>query len=244
MLDPSDIAALERAIVASVAPERTVEIEGWLVPLDAGDIGRARSAVPLSHDADPAALPDVEALYAQAGLPPAFRVAETDGLSPVVQALRDRGYQPHTPTIMKLGASEGLRSLSEVRAEPFDTPDEAWIACFCGEGFDPATSALRIANYRRVTDPLFAAVREGSRTVAVGLGTFNDGWTGIHAMRTAPDRRGEGLAARVLAAIGQAALERGVSRAVLQVKEDNPARSLYRKAGFEYAWRYRYWARN
>ena len=61
--------------------------------------------------------------------------------------------------------------------------------------------------------------------------------------RTAPDRRKEGLASRVLATLGRAAATRGVERVVLQVKEDNPARSLYRKAGFELAWRYQYWAR-
>jgi predicted GNAT family acetyltransferase len=60
-------------------------------------------------------------------------------------------------------------------------------------------------------------------------------------MRTAPGARRKGYAGRILAAFGRAALARGIERAVLQVVEDNPARSLYRAAGFAQAWRYRYW---
>jgi ribosomal protein S18 acetylase RimI-like enzyme len=32
-----------------------------------------------------------------------------------------------------------------------------------------------------------------------------------------------------------------VSRVVLQVAEGNRAQALYRRAGFQEAWRYRYW---
>src|SRR6185437_2764380 len=73
-LSDTDIESLERAIVASVAPERAVEIAGWLVPLDPGAIGRARSAVPLAHDADPGVVGDIEQIYLAARLPPAFRI--------------------------------------------------------------------------------------------------------------------------------------------------------------------------
>jgi GNAT superfamily N-acetyltransferase len=242
-MKPSDIAGLERAIVASVAPQRTVEIDGWLVPLDDGAIGRAKSAVPLRHDADAAAIPAIEAAYAEAGLPPAFRLAETAGLAAAREALVRRGYTAHTPTIMKLGSAAGLAALSDEPAELLETPDAAWIAAFTGEGFDPQEGAARVRNLARSPQAMFAAVREAGRVTAVGVVSLNDGWAGVHGMRTAPDRRRQGQAARVLAALGRAAQARGIERAVLQVKEDNPARSLYRAAGFAYAWRYAYWAR-
>ena len=61
-------------------------------------------------------------------------------------------------------------------------------------------------------------------------------------MRTSPARRGQGMAGRVLAALAAEASARGLSRAFLQVMEDNdPARSLYRRADFVKAWRYHYW---
>jgi len=240
-LSDTDIESLERAIVASVAPERAVEIAGWLVPLDPGAIGRARSAVPLAHDADPGVVGDIEQIYLAARLPPAFRIAETETLGPVREALAARGYAPATPTIMKLGAPAGCVALSDDPAELRETPDAAWIACFAGEGFDPQEAESRIRNLMRSPGALFAAVHGCGRTLAVGVVSFGRGWAGVHGMRPAPDQRRKGHASRILAAIGRAAGERGIDRAYLQVVEDNPARSLYRAAGFTPAWRYHYW---
>jgi len=242
VIAPADIADLERAIVAAVAPERVVEMGGWLAPLDSGAIGRAKSAVPLTHAADVDALADVEQIYRAVRLPPAFRLAETDGLAGARDELRRRGYAPHTPTIMKLGTAAGLAAMSRAPAELLAAPDAGWIAAFTGEGFDPGEGAQRVRNLTRSPDVLFGAVREGERTLAVGVVSFGRGWAGIHGMRTAPDQRRRGHAARILAAFGRAAAARGVERAVLQVVEDNPARSLYRVAGFSQVWRYCYWS--
>ncbi len=74
-MDAAEIETLERSVVAAVAPPRTVEFEGWLAPLDDGAIGRAKSAAPLSHQADVRWLDDIEAAYADAGLNAGFRVA-------------------------------------------------------------------------------------------------------------------------------------------------------------------------
>jgi GNAT superfamily N-acetyltransferase len=242
VIAPADIEDLERAIVAAVAPEQVVEMGGWLVPLDDGAIGRAKSAVPLAHAADADAIADVEQIYRAMRLPPAFRLAETDGLVGARDELRRRGYVPQTPTIMKLGTAAGLAGMSEAPAQLLAAPDAGWVAAFTGDGFDPDEGAQRVRNLTRSPDVLFGAVREGERTIAVGVVSFGRGWAGIHGMRTAPDQRRRGHAARILAAFGRAAAARGIERAVLQVVEDNPARSLYRAAGFTQAWRYCYWS--
>jgi GNAT superfamily N-acetyltransferase len=243
LLAPSDIESLERSVVAAVAPARVVEITGWLVPLDDGAIGRARSAVPLVHAADPAAVAPIVALFAEAGLPPAFRLADVPALATVREALLRHGLAPHTPTVMKVGTAAGLAALSDRPAELQPAPDAAWTACFVGEGFDPEEGRARARNLARSPDALYAAVREAGRVVAVGVATFGCGWAGIHGMRTAPGARRQGHAGRILAAFGRAAAARGIDRAALQVTEDNPARSLYRAAGFRPAWRYDYWSR-
>lgn len=241
-LAEAEIDALERSIVESVAPERVLEVAGWLVPLDPGAIGRAKSAVPLAHGAGPGAIEEIEQVYLAAGLAPAFRIAETAALAPVRAALIARGYTPLNPTMMKLGAADGLIALSDDPAELLEAPDAAWTACFTGDGFDPDEAASRIRNLTRSPDVLFAAVREGERITAVGVVSFGRGWAGVHGMRTAPDRRRRGHASRILAALGRAAAARGVRRAVLQVVQDNPARSLYRATGFSAVWRYHYWS--
>ena len=51
---------------------------------------------------------------------------------------------------------------------PAKTPDEAWIAAFLGEGFDPVDGASRARTLARGADSVFASVREGD--VAIGAG--------------------------------------------------------------------------
>jgi ribosomal protein S18 acetylase RimI-like enzyme len=241
LLNAAEIESLERSIVAGVAPDKVVEIAGWLVPLDEGPIGRAKSAVPLAHAVDAEAIADVEQIFLAARRPPAFRLAETDGLAAARDELRRRGYRPHTPTVMKAGTAAGLMALNDERAEVLERPDAAWVAAFTGDGFDPQEGAQRVRNLERSPDAAYAAVREGDRTTAVGVVSFGHGWAGIHGMRTAPDHRRRGHASRILSAFGHAAAARGIERVFLQVVEDNPARSLYRAGGFAQAWRYRYW---
>lgn len=77
MID-TDVASIERATLAAVAPETLEEREGWLVPADRGTVGRAKSAVPLQHaGTDPGVIGRIEAHYAALGLPAAFRLATT-----------------------------------------------------------------------------------------------------------------------------------------------------------------------
>jgi GNAT superfamily N-acetyltransferase len=126
-------------------------------------------------------------------------------------------------------------------ADLLEQPDKAWGSVFLGEGFDPVDGAYRVERLSQSRDALFGAVREGGRTVAVGVVSFGHGWAGVHGMRTALDRRGAGFASRLLALFGAAAQARETSRIFLQVEEGNPAATLYRRAGFAPAWSYHYW---
>lgn len=236
-----DIEALERAVVAAVAPAQVLEIGGWLVPLDAGTIGRARSATPLRHDIGPSALGEIEAAYRERGLTPAFRVADLPDLADVAADLARRGFTAQQPTIFKTGSVARLAAFSDAPASLLGGPDAAWRAVFLGEGFDPADGAQRIAALSRSPDAIYGAAGEGGATQAVGVMTFGPGWAGIHGMRTAPAARGRGYASAILAAFGRAAQARGLAGVFLQVEEANPARDIYRRAGFSPIWRYHYW---
>ena len=242
-MEATDIESLERATVKGVAPAKVLEIGGWLVPFDDGVIHRAKSAVPLRHDLNASALNEIEAAYWTEGLSPAFRVAEEPGLQAVRDALAQRGYAGGMPTLVKLGDVERLAALRDKPGEVMAQPDAAWGQVFLGDGFDPVDGAGRVAQLSRSPDALYGYALEDGRTVAVGCVTFGHGWAGIHGMRTEAGRRGRGLASTVLAALGRAIQDRGVAKVFLQVEEDNDARSLYRKAGFVEAWRYRHWTR-
>jgi ribosomal protein S18 acetylase RimI-like enzyme len=241
---PADVESLERATLASVAPDEVHEIGGFLVGVDAGTLGRARSAAALRHDvdADPAVLDEIERLYRSRGRRPVFRVADVQtGLE---AELARRGYAPDTPTLVMTGDVAAMRALGGAPAAVADAPDAAWTAVFLGEGFDPVDGASRMRNLSRSPGAVFASVREeAGRALAVGVGGFGHGWLSVPGMRTHPARRGEGLAGRVLATLAAEAQARGIPRAFLQVQAQNaPALSLYARAGFEPAWRYRYWS--
>ena len=55
-LAAADIEAIERATLDAVPPEQTAVLDGWLLGLDRGTVGRAHSAVPLTHDGCDAAV--------------------------------------------------------------------------------------------------------------------------------------------------------------------------------------------
>lgn len=247
MTDAAQVEAIERATLAAVAPEEVLEIDGWLIGLDPGSIRRAASAVPLRHDlpADPMVLDRIEAAYAERGLRPAFRVADGPGLEAVRAELIGRGYACEQPTLVKTSATAAVIAVTDrPPAEIADRPDDAWAAVFLGEGFDPVDGAYRVKALSRAPGGRFGMVRDRDKTIAVGCGSFGHGWVSFHGMRTDQSRRGEGLAGRVLAGLAAEALARGVDRAFLQVEEKNaPARALYRRAGFQQAWRYFYWSK-
>jgi N-acetylglutamate synthase len=240
-LNAADLESLERATVEAVAPNEVLEIAGWLVALDGGTIGRAKSAVPLRHDLGPEALDEIEAAYRQRGLKPAFRIADVPGLDAVRAELRRRGYPMEQPTIFETGPVADLAAFSEGSVAILDHPSDAWGAVFLGEGFDPADGASRVAALTRSPDAVYGATGEDGQVSAVGVMSFGYGWAGIHGMRTAPAYRGKGFASAILATLGRAAQARGVEHVFLQVEEANPARAIYRRAGFTPAWRYHYW---
>ena len=224
-----------------MAPPEVLEIGGWLVPLDNGSIGRAKSAVPLSHSLGPEAVDEIADAYRTRGLQPAFRLADLADLDAVKAYLTQRGFVAQQPTIFKTGDVSDLAAVSILSAEILTQPDDAWVALFLGDGFDSVDGAHRVAALTRSPDAIYAAAGEGGETRAVGVMTVGHGWAGIHGMRTAPAHRGKGLASAILASLGRAAYARGVSRVYLQVEEANPARSIYRRAGLSPIWRYHYW---
>lgn len=245
-LNDADIEAIERNTLDAVAPEAVVEWNGWLLPFDHGTIGRAKTAVPTRHG--PASLDVIdilEARYREQGLPCAMRIADVPAFASLIDELQRRGYVGAKPTLVQTALTLRMQQVSTgIPAAVDRRPDAAWAALFLGDGFDPVDGASRVAALSRAPASRYASVREGGRTLACGTVGFGHGWASVHGMRTDAAHRGRGLAGRVLAGIAHAALAEGLERVFLQVEEHNPAaHALYRRAGFETAWRYRYWQR-
>ncbi len=242
------VEAIERATLDAVSPEVIDTIDGWLLPMDSGTIGRAKSAVPLRHaglslaDAQSQVLA-IEQIYRDRGHRAVFRLPINSGLSALHKALAARGYQASQATLVQTGSVAAMRAVTrDAPADVDDVPDEAWAQLFLGEGFDPVDGTHRIRNLSRSTSNVYASLREGGQTLAGGVASFAHGWASVHGMRTHASQRGRGLAGRVLACLADAAKRRGFEQVFLQVDADNlAAQCLYRRAGFTSAWTYQYW---
>lgn len=243
-----DVESIERATLAAVPPLAQRELQGWLLGLDPGTVGRAHSAVPLRHEAPAAALlPAVEQAYGEQGLRPVLRVAQRPCFEALRLHLGAAGYTAAKPTEVQLGTVSAMLALphpASAEVALMQRPDADWASVFLGEGFDPVDGASRVDILRRSATAVFAVARVQGQVVAVGSACFSHGWCGVHGMRTLPAYRGRGLAAAVLALFAREAQARGLARVLLQVERGNaPAQALYRKAGFATAWGYEYWAR-
>lgn len=249
MTRAADVDAIERATLQAVAPEVVEALPGWLLPMDCGTVGRARSAVPLHHGPpDPVLLPLILDRYEARGFTAAFRLPDLPAFEPLQQALHRHGFVRQQPTLTQTAPIDALLT-GAVSADPAaalaDTPDEAWMAMFLGEGLDPVDGASRARSLSRAMGTRYASLRENGHPQACGAASFGHGWLGVHGMRTAAAQRGRGLAGRLLRAMAREAEQRGISQAFLQVDATNaPALALYQKLGFSTAWAYAYWRRH
>lgn len=250
-LTPADIESLERATLQAVAPELIQELPGWLLPMDSGVVGRAKSAVSLIREGiEPADADRIAQAYRARGFQPMLRVPDL----PAFDALRERllalGFTHDQPTLTQVGRiSEVIASLNHLGTEGVsldERPDAAWMDMFLGEGFDPVDGASRAASLARAQGTRYVSLREkresGPITLACAAASFGHGWLGLHGLRTEARQRGRGLAGRVLLAMALEAREQGVDRMYLQVHDTSTsALALYRRIGLGTAWCYSYW---
>ncbi|MES2978863.1 MAG: GNAT family N-acetyltransferase [Pseudomonadota bacterium] len=244
-LDDPDIEALERATLAAVTPGEVGQMGDWLLPFDSGTIGRAKSAVPVSHrPVDASVMESIEALYRARGLQPIFRLPDLPAFAALQERLAASGYERGPAVNVQVIDAAALAASvpAQLHARVDQRPDAAWAELFLGPGFDPVDGANRVRNLSRAEGTVFASLVEEGATIAGGAGGMACGWASIHGMRTAQAFRGRNLAGRVLAGLAAHALSQGLTRIFLQVEEGNAsALALYRRVGFSTAWRYRYW---
>ena len=219
-------------------------VDGWVARFAEGYTRRANSVWPLYAGTRGLGekVEECERLYAARGQLCIFKLTagheELDGL------LERRGYAREAESLVQVAELGGLPApTAEMVAE--ERPSERWSGEYVRLNGVPER---HVAAMRRVLGAIVPARRFGlleveGETAAMGLAVADRGWVGLYDVVTAPARRGQGHATRLLLGLlGWAAADAGATRAYLQVVADNvPALALYRKLGFTDA--YGYWYR-
>jgi ribosomal protein S18 acetylase RimI-like enzyme len=229
----SEIRAVEHAAALAWPGTEQQWLAGWL--LRAGVVAgqaftsRANSAIPLDFSATLANLPAIVDWYHDRGLPAWLAVPER---------------------LLRVGAA-GIKSTRVMVCDLVPVPDPPAAALDVTLKRIPDASWLAIYQ-RDVPVEVLTAVIDGAVVfaavsgAAVGRGavtTAPDGtrWLGISSVRVAEDRRRQGLAAAVCAALLAWGAEHGAERVYVEVLADNdPAIALYESQGFRLHHSHRY----
>lgn len=238
-----DIRNLEVAAAQAWPGSASARINGWMVRAGGGVTRRANSAVPVEFGAtaDGPTMQAIRDWYTARDLP--TLVAVPDRLLPGGQIDGQSASGDVQVLVADRPALELPAGAMDVRFD--DAPTAAWIRAYLGPDVDIETAAAVVGAAR---GPVVAASVVGTdgRLIATGRGAVTaapDGvrWLGLTALWTDADRRHEGVATAVLAALLSWGADRDVHRCYVQVEAENRiAGSWYRRIGFGLHHSYRY----
>jgi GNAT superfamily N-acetyltransferase len=234
----------ERAFNARPALQ-SVMSKGWLFRFSNGYTKRANSANAVAPACPfPEVFREAELLYASRQLPLVFRIsplAETEADS----HLDGLGFRRIDETLV-MTVSLAQDSPADAQVMMHTSPEESWSVGFAEAHGIPA-------HHRRTHDSMLASIQppaayamlvEGNRPIAFGLAVLEQDMIGLFDIVTAPEERRRGAGRRLTASLLAWGAARGASHAYLQVTVENDiARTLYEKLGFQEAYRYHYQVR-
>jgi N-acetylglutamate synthase len=226
---------------------QTMVYDGWILRFAEGYTKRSNSVNPLyasTLDLDEK-IRACEEAYAAKGLPPIFKILDSDRQKPIDDRLGEFGYERIDETSVRgLGLDRFAPAPPrEGKTEVEDAFSEAWIDEFCRcsrneEKKDIIARLLRNVIATRIV----VRARLGAETVGCGYGALELGHVGIFDIVVKREMRARGFGEAIVRSILERGAALGARRAYLQVVVGNaPAERLYDKLGFREM--YRYWYR-
>ncbi|MFI9821755.1 GNAT family N-acetyltransferase [Streptomyces sp. NPDC052013] len=227
---------LARVAARAWRPVESERLGEWELRAAEGFTRRANSVLPLGDPGMPldAALDAVRRWYGERGLPAYIQTATgAEGTQELLCGeLERRGWVREVTAELWIG---GLAPLADPGQEPSGVvlareADEAWLARYQRKGVSQV--ALQVLGGG--PSVWFATVPgDAGVPAAIGRCVVDGRWAGFAAVEVDPERRRQGLATAVMAALARQALAEGASAAWLQVEEDNGgARAMYERLGF------------
>ena len=232
------IRTLERRAFAAWPALHTQIEDGWMLRFADGYTKRANSANALEPARRPPErlIADIEAVYAQRGLPPIFRI--TPLAEPAVDAaLEALGYLHCDDSLVMAATMDAARAAPDIVAAA--TPHGGWLDAFVAAADAASDTRDKLAALlaAQVPPALFARLGDA----AFGMAAVEDGYVGIFEILSAPAARRQGHARRLVAHLMAWGAAHGAHTAYLQVAATNaPALALYAKLGFSPVYGYHY----
>ena len=246
------LARIEEAGINASAPREQRWIDGWLVRFSPGKAKRARCIQAVA----PGRLPIDQKLarclpvFAAAGVRPCVRITPFSEPAGLDRRLAEMGMErlddTHVMVAPSIARPQALPAVGPAaQAARIESVDGASFARWIGEA--RGSSALeRSSHEERIVRPAvphraFLAFDSDGTPVAGGQAVTEDDITGLYDVFTLPARRGQGFAERICRHLLDDAVEAGATIAYLQVDAENEsARRVYRRLGFEDAYTYHY----
>jgi N-acetylglutamate synthase len=212
----------------------------WLLRAASGFTGRANSALAAGDPGRPLseAIDAIRSWYAARGLPAMIAVpypTARPGDSALDRLLAALGWSIRADSATVMTAEPAsVAAWTGPPVFPVDVesePDQAWLARYHYRGQNLPPVAIRLLT--SAPWQVFASVRSGRDTIAIGRVAGRDDWAGLTAIEVGAQHRRQGLGRAVTAALAACAVARGATGLYLQVTDDNHgARTLYRHLGF------------
>jgi GNAT superfamily N-acetyltransferase len=229
----SHVAKIESHAVRAWPSTHAEQAGGWLLRHTPG-VGKRRNNSALPSPGVTDGIETAEEFYRKRDMPVIVQVSPAEEHSALDGTLAARGYRHDAPTLV-LAAAPGdvMRPAPGVDIGTELTP--AWRSAYGND----AVSEHVLDRITLTTG--FASIVVDSRVAALGLFVVGDGVAGVFCMATEPRHRRRGLAEAILRAGASWSAGRGADLLYLQVEEENEvARTLYAKAGFEHSHSYHY----
>lgn len=238
---------IEDAGLNASAPTQQRWLDGWLVRTCPGKAKRARCINPVADGHLPLSerIALCEQAYHDASLPMIFRITPFCRPAGLDDTLHGLGLQRFDDTRVML-----TTRLPQAQPEPGLTPeavtsDQYAAAVGTLRGSPPEQQTAHAQRLRHSPVPYHGhVIREQGEIVACAQFAQEFDLVGLYDVHTASSHRGRGLARRLCTTLLAQAAARGARAAYLQVEHDNqPARAVYHRLGFQDAYAYHYRSR-
>jgi N-acetylglutamate synthase len=238
------ISSLEHHAANALPASITEVLDGWRLRYSYGVTRRANSVLAETHTGDlEKKLESVKNFYNRFNAKPRFQLCPASQPSDLNEVLLARGYSSIPGA--KVQALELARSKFDAdisKVQLLEKPNDDWFSVYRAvEKADAHKEKIRTQMLQCIKpETAFALLRFDEQPAAVGLGVFEEGYTGIFNMATLQKFRGRGGASTVLAALANWGKQQNGHTLYLQVAEENTnAQRVYEKLGFETL--YSYW---